>query len=592
LSRSHATDDVAAATELADWPALPGYELLSEIGRGGMGVVFRARQSSSQRMVALKLIRDGALATAQDRARLWIEAEAVARVVHPSVVEVYDAGEHDGRPYFAMEFVAGGTLAERIAGQPQSASFAARIASALARAVACAHEHNVIHRDLKPANILLQPKAAVHHNSTITNPADAVAADPGGDVIPKIADFGLAKRLDSQSTAWTQAGAVLGTASYMAPEQAAGRISEIGPAVDIYALGAILYELLTGRPPFQSDSWQQTIHQVMHDEPLPPTQHVAAVPRDLETICLKCLEKNAAQRYATAGALADDLDRFLSGAPVAAVPLDQHERLVRLAARDGYQIVSEVGRGPRSTVYHALFGPLRQHVAVKVFDPGICTRDEWEARVEQSAVAWSAVTHPHVIPVVKSGWWDGSPYLVHEYVPGGNLATLLAGKPYPIPRALRLAELLGETIAYIHRQGVVHGNLKPTNILVAADGIPRINDFHSSGGWFLAPLEDGAERPPSVNYLAPELAAKQNAEPRPYSDVYGLGLILYELLTGRPAMDDEQGEPLPLSRFNRSVTPELEAFCLRSLRNNPWTRYPRVYDWLSHLRYIKNQLEQ
>jgi serine/threonine protein kinase len=563
--------------------------MLNEIGRGGMGVVFQARHTSTQRIVALKLIRDSALAGGQDRARFWIEAEAAARVSHPGVVEVYDAGEHDGRPYFAMEFVAGGTLAERIQGLPQPARFAARITSALARAVACAHLHQVIHRDLKPANILLSAAAAAHHHSTVQSSAAASAEEPSGNVIPKIADFGLAKRLDSQSTAWTQAGAVLGTASYMSPEQAAGRVQEIGPAADIYALGAILYELLTGRPPFQGETWQQTIHRVIHDEPLPPSQHVPPVPRDLETICLKCLEKNPVQRYAAAAELADDLDRFLAGAAVAAVPLDRFQRLMRLAERDGHQIVSEIGRGPRSTVYHALFGPLRQHVAIKIFEPGICTSEQWTAHVANSAVAWSAVTHPHVVSILQSGWWEGSPYVVQQYIPSGNLQALLAGKPLPIPRALKLAEQLGETIAYVHRQGVVHGNLKPANVLLAADGIPRLSDFCSTGGLFVAPRGSRDEPNNSGRYLAPELTENESAGPRPYSDVFGLGLILYELLTGWPAFRADQAEPVNPTEVNPAVTPDLAEFCLRSLRKNPWTRYPRTYDWLSNLRYVKNR---
>src|SRR5262249_33049530 len=197
--------------------------------------------------------------------------------------------------------------------------------------------------------------------------------------IPKITDFGLAKRLDSESTAWTQDGAVLGPASDRAPEQAAGRVREIGPAVDVYALGAILYELLTGRPPFQADSWNQTVEQVLHDEPTPPRRLHADVPRDLETVCLKCLEKEPAMRYASARELADDLGRFLEAKPVAAVPLSERERLGRLAGRDGYQILGEIGRGPRSTVYHALHDPLKQPAALKVYRGVACSRENWEA---------------------------------------------------------------------------------------------------------------------------------------------------------------------------------------------------------------------
>jgi serine/threonine protein kinase len=576
MSEEPTTRDWTALS--ADWPAIPGYEILAELGRGGMGVVYRARQVSMNRFVALKMLRDGALASRQQRDRFRIEAEAAARMRHPNLVQIYDVGEHGGRPYFAMELVEGGSLDKHIGGRAQPAPQAAELVRTLALAVQHAHERKIVHRDLKPANILLPSPA-----------------------IPKITDFGLAKRLDSDSTAWTQDGAVLGTANYMAPEQAAGRVRDIGPAVDVYALGGILYELLTGRPPFAGDSWEQTVQQVLHDEPTPPARLRSEVPRDLETVCLKCLEKEPNRRYASAAELAEDLGRFLEGRPVIAVPLGARERLARLAERDGYRILGEIGRGPRSTVYHARYEPLKQPVALKVFTAGTCTRAEWEAQLQRGADLWVAIAHPHIVPVHRAGWWDDAPYLAVEYVPHGSLAGKLAGQPYPIRQALRLVEQLAELVGYLHRQGVVHGNLKPSNVLLAADGIPRIADFRLTGGLFQGPLPADDQEPGGLAYLAPELIQDRDAEPRPYTDIYGLGVILYELLTGRPpfagatareTLERVRGhDPVPPSRLNPEVTPPLEACCLRCLRKDPWRRYVRAYDLLMRMRHLLDGME-
>lgn len=593
MSADPATGDWPAPAALAplEKPLVPGYEILHELGRGGMGVVYKARQVSSQQVVALKLIRDGALAGPEERARFRIEADAAARMQHPNVVAIYEIGEHTGRPFLAMELVEDGSLDKQLAGQPQPAAQAANLLRIVAFAVQHAHEQKVVHRDLKPANILLlKNKSEVEDSGQISS------------FVPKIADFGLAKRLDSDSTALTREGVVLGTAGYMAPEQAEGRSHEIGPAADVYALGAILYELLTGQPPFQADSWHQMLQQVLSDPPAPPTRLQPEVPRDLEAICLKCLEKEVGQRYASAGELADDLDRFLNNRPVAAAPLGERERLNRLAKRDGYQIVAVIGDGPRSTVYHALEGPLKQPVALKVYREGVCTREEWDDWLRRAADLWASLAHPHIVPVRRVGWWDSAPWLTQDYVANGSLAGNLAGKRYPIRQALRLLEQLAEIVSYLHRQGAIHGNLKPANVLLAADDIPRVVDVHPPGSLLQHPrLTDDAD-PSGLGYTAPELLQNPGAEPRPYTDIYGLGTILYQLLTGRPPFAastvrevTEQAcfhDPVPPSRFNSKVTPQLEACCLRCLRKDPWRRYHRAYDLLRRLRSLQEEPER
>jgi WD40 repeat protein len=301
-----------------DGVQVEGYEILGELGRGGMGVVYKARQAGLNRVVALKMILAAEHAGPDQLVRFRAEAEAVAQLVHPNIVQIYEVGEAGGRPYFSLEFVDGGTLAQKLTGTPMAARAAAQLIAAVARAIHLAHERGIVHRDLKPGNILL----ASIHSSEDSGSTVLRGEFPLG--LPKITDFGLAKRLDSAGQ--THTGAVLGTPSYMSPEQAAGQGKDVGPAADIYALGAILYELLTGRPPFRAESPIDTLMQVMREEPIPPSRLRPKLPRDLEIICLKCLRKQPKHRYATALALAEDLQRFLNGEPIAARPATTWDR--------------------------------------------------------------------------------------------------------------------------------------------------------------------------------------------------------------------------------------------------------------------------
>jgi WD40 repeat protein/tetratricopeptide (TPR) repeat protein len=282
-----------------------------------MGVVYQARQAGLNRLVALKMILAGAHAGPDDVARFKAEAEAVARLQHPGIVQIHEVGDHDGLPFFSLELVPGGSLAQRLHGTPLPPRQAAALVARLARAVHAAHQAGIVHRDLKPANVLLQEGPDV----------------PLGDCAPKITDFGLAKQLDSQHRR-TRSGTLLGTPSYMAPEQADGRAGAVGPAADVYALGAILYECLTGRPPFTAETPLDIVLQVLTDEPVPPGRLVPKLPRDVETVCLKCLQKEPGQRYAGADRLADDLEAYLDGRPIAARPVGQVERAWRWCRRN------------------------------------------------------------------------------------------------------------------------------------------------------------------------------------------------------------------------------------------------------------------
>jgi serine/threonine protein kinase len=296
-----------------------GYEILGEIGRGGMGVVYKARQLALGRVVALKMILAGEHAGPEAVARFRTEARAVAALQHPGIVQIHEIGERDGRPYLALEYVEGSTLAEVLSAGPQPVRQAAGLVEGLARAVQYAHERGVIHRDLKPANILLQNAECRMQNG----PAHSAFCILHS-AIPKITDFGLAKQLGGE-LGQTVSGAVVGTPGYMAPEQAGGKNRQIGPAADVYSLGAILYECLTGRPPFRGDTPLDVMLRVLNEEPESPTRLRPDCPRDLQTICLKCLRKDPQKRYASAGELADDLARYLNGEPIRARPLGTWE---------------------------------------------------------------------------------------------------------------------------------------------------------------------------------------------------------------------------------------------------------------------------
>jgi serine/threonine protein kinase len=322
------------ATRGRKLPVIPGYQIIEEIGRGGMGVVYRARQLGLQRVVALKMVLTGFHAEPKNLARLRAEAAALARLQHPNIVQIYDVGEADGRPYFVFEFVAGGSLAQRLQGKPQPARAACQLVETLARAVEAAHANGVIHRDLKPANILLQTDEGERKlEEKNSDPSDSPLIVSRTSLnLPKITDFGLAKCISGNEEGadphgLTVTGDLLGTPNYMAPEQALARRQPVGPTTDVYALGAILYELLTGRPPFTGETPLTTVMQVLHNEPVPVTSLQPNVPPDLETICLKCLRKDPRQRYCSALELADDIQRFLRDEPVRARPIGAVEKV-------------------------------------------------------------------------------------------------------------------------------------------------------------------------------------------------------------------------------------------------------------------------
>jgi serine/threonine protein kinase len=560
----HAAEETLSSPPLGSMPTrnLSGrYEILGKLSDGGMGVVYRARHILLNLTVALKMIRAGHFASQEDLDRFFREAAAIARLSHPHIVRIYDCGEEDGLPFFSMEFIEGGTLANKLAGGPLPPSEAAELVEILARTMHFVHEQDIVHRDLKPANVLLTALG-----------------------VPKIADFGLVKRMDKE-TDYTRTGAILGTASYMAPEQAAGRTKEIGPHTDIYALGAILFEALTGQPPFRAETRELTMLQVMLDEPQPPTRLRPEVATDLEAICLKCLEKERLQRYANAEALAEDLRRFRDGVPISIATIDEWERQVRWGRRAGYELLELLGAGVLGLVYKARQLRLNRIVTLKTItsraqtDAGKMTRFRAEAEVA------AQLQHPGIRQIYDFHEQNGQPYFSMEYLAGGSLAEMCAGKPLSAHQAGELIESLARAMHYAHLRGMIHGTLRPSKVLLTETGVPKITGFGLAQLLQKEPLATGLKGVPLglSNYMAPEQTDGRNMALSPATDVYSLGAMLYEMLTGRPpVLADNVREtleqirtqqPKPPTHLQPDVPPTLEVICLKCLQKEPRNRY-------------------
>jgi serine/threonine-protein kinase len=631
-------------------PEVPGYEVLEFLDGGGQGDVFRARHVLLRRVVALKVLnrRDD---DDEVLARFAREGRLGALPDHPNVLRVYDCARHDGRLYISMEYAPGGSLADRLEGGPLPPAEAARLLAALARGVHhLSAAHRIVHRDLKPSNVLF-----------------------AADGTPKVADFGLAKRLAPDASKLTQGPAVLGTASYMAPEQAVGR--DVTAATDIWALGAILFECLTGAPPFRGENWLETIELVKTQPVPPPSQRRAGLPPALERICLRCLEKTADRRYPTAGELAEELERFLSGEtqrPVPAAP-DRRLRAAEAVAlerflsgetqrpepdrltdtndrrpdaaiagpagsslsrtRDegpaarpgpvspsampevpGYEILEEIGRGSRGVVYKARQVSPDRIVALKVMAQADVGSPEMVRAFRRFWVQAPAAlrSHPNFVQVHDLGEHEGALFVVMEFVTGGSLRERLPGHLPPVKAAVQLVERLASACGSLHARHMIHRHLHPGNILLdrpkrateaeaasvagllirckpvpSSDaeglyGIPKIADFGAPPEALDRMTQVGAP-PEALAYVAPE-QGRDAVLQGPGCDVWSLGVVLYEMLTGgrRPFVGKRVSDllwqvhnvdPGPPSRSRAGVPPSLDTICLKCLSKDPGIRF-------------------
>jgi len=557
-------------------PKIPGYELLGFVGSGGQGDVYRARHLGLDHVVALKILRDSHGTGHEQLARFRREAHVIARLDHPGIVRIHGFDESGGRFFLSMEYLAGGSLKDRIArANSHSAKTAVELLTALAAAVDHAHQKGIVHRDLKPGNVLF----------TL-------------DERPKIVDFGVAKVLNESSGQQTRTGAVLGSPSYMAPEQAAGKISQVGPATDVYALGAILYELLAGRPPFIGESWLDTLDLVRFQPVEPPSRWRPGVPPELERICLRCLAKAPDQRYGSAAQLGVALQR---PAVVAELTADGPAPLVieqpaspETPARspsspkpsddtptsgtrvgpehhEGYQLSWRMHAGAFSEVWTAL-APGGVKVAVKIhYQPN--------AKDEQHAQALDLVKnlkHPYLLKTHTYWIHDGRLHVVMELADGslrGRLKKRARHRKggFPASELLPYLNETAEALDYLHGRGLLHRNVTPDNILLL-EGHVKLADFslvcNTDGPYGAASCAPG--------YMAPEC---YHGTYTPRSDQYGLAITYVELRRGRrpfparttleEAMADATDGSPDLVDIGRAE----KAALLRALAKEPLERY-------------------
>ncbi|MFO0810836.1 MAG: serine/threonine-protein kinase [Gemmataceae bacterium] len=579
-----------------------GYEVLGLLGRGGMGVVYKARQPGLGRVVALKMILAGAHADTTDRVRFLREAKSVAELRHPNIVEIYELGEADGLPFFSMEYVEGGTLATRLRAGRIAPDIGAALTETLARTMHHAHQAGIVHRDLKPENVLLAggKRSATDIYERRIDTA-RLASDPSL-LTPKVSDFGLARRLDTAHGSM-RSGGLLGTPSYMAPECADGSGRPATPCADVYALGAILYECLTGRPPFKAATLLETIRLVLEGELIPPHTFAPGTPPELEAICLKSLARAPEDRYATAAELADDLRAWLDGDPTQAAPVTARERLSRWARQAGYELLDEIGRSGTAVVYKARHVNLNRLDALKLLpvhgrDNG--ETDEWHA-FQREATVVARLHHPNIVQIYNLDERRGWAFVSMELADGGSLARRLADGPLPTPLAAALAEMLSRALDCAHAQGVVHRDLNPTNILLTRSDPPaaKVTNFG------LVKRFETAQHVTMTGtlmgqpmYLSPE-AISGNATVGPPADIYALGVVLYEMLTGRPPFQGTtivetlalvlKSEPERPSTLRPGVPRDLEAIALRCLRKEPRLRYPSAQALADDLRRFLNE---
>jgi serine/threonine protein kinase len=549
-------------------PKLPGFQILERIGAGGMGIVYKARNIGPDLIVAVKVLPPELFARDRPRKMFRREAQNMVRLIHDNIVRLHNYNLLHIPPFFSMEYVEGGSLADKLNDGVPDPLWSARLLATLARCLKYIHDQNVLHRDLKPANILLK-----------------------ADGKPKIADFGLGKcpELDSYRSL---PHVVLGTPSYMSPEAAEGK--EITKAADIYGLGAILYECLAGRPPFKAETYEATRQLVVRGDPVPPSDYDASVPPALERICLRCLAKDPALRYADGITLAEDLERY-STRPLAPRQEREEDWHPQWAKNAGYEILELIGCSFAGMVYKARqLEPLNRIVTLMTLSTRALHDPARMARFRASAEAAAQLQHPNIVPIYGYDVHAGQPHFSMEYLSGGTLASRCNGQPWSMREAVEIIITLAAAAGYAHQRNIVHGDLRPFNVSLSDGGIPKITGFGLGSLVDKNPDFRRGVRIGLSNYMAPEVAQGRPENIGPATDVHALGAMLYELLTGRPPFLADnikktihqvltRKPPAPSKLRPGLLSPALDSVCLRCLNKNPADRFANASELANEL---------
>ncbi len=567
-------DKTQAGTVISKGTIINHYRIVEKIGAGGMGEVYLAEDMSLNRKVALKFLSSHLCQDADCRARFKREAQAAAKLNHPNIGTIYEVGEFNGRPFFAMEYVEGLSLRELIENGSLTDERAVDLAIGICEGLSKAHQTGVVHRDIKPGNILLD-----------------------ADGRPKVVDFGLAS-IEGYDRL-TRTGSIVGTVHYMSPEQVRGEVTD--HRTDIFSFGTMFYEMLTGKLPFPGEMHAAVMYSIVNAEPTPLSAHRDDIREPLDSVIAKALQKDPDSRYQSFRELIEDLQgdsvtTISAGIKRKAVVVFPFERFGTVISH--YAVIERIGEGSTGEVYLAEDTELQRRVALKFLPPHLSVDANFRARFKREAQALARLTHPSIVSIYEVSEFQGRPFYAMEYVQGQFLKNLMRDRKLPVEQIIDIAIQLCEGLSKAHQAGVVHRDIKPANILVDVDGRAKISGFELA-------IVQGGEPPSNVDsssgmnsYMSPEQARGEEVDYR--SDIFSFGAVLYEMLTGsRPFREETNAEtlpanlheqPVPLETLRPELPRKLNGIVLKALAKNPAERFQSMKDMICELKQVQTGL--